>query len=66
MRDKPLERALWTVAVTDLVEQIALAGDHQDDYEHDQPGRHAGDELGLAEQRAEEIFGNVLHLNLTN
>ena len=56
----------WTVAVTDLVEQIALAGDHQDDYEHDQPGRHAGDELGLAEQRAEEISRDVLHLNLTN
>ena len=48
--------------VTDLVEQIALAGDHQDDDEDHEPGRHAGDELSLAEQRAQEVIRNVLQL----
>ena len=53
-------------AVTNLVEQIALAGDHQDDNEHDQPGGHASNELGLAEQSAQKIIRVILHLNLAN
>ena len=50
--------------VSNLVEQIALAGDHQDDNEHDQPGGHASNELGLAEQSAQKIIRVILHLNL--
>ena len=50
--------------VTNLVEQIALAGDHQDDYKHDQPSGHTSNELGLAKQSAQKIIRVILHLNL--
>ena len=50
--------------VTNLIEQIALAGDHQDDYEHNQPGGHASNELGLAKQSAQKIIRVIFQLNL--
>ena len=50
--------------VLNLVEQITLAGDHQDDNEHDQPGGHASNKLSLAEQSAQKIIRVILHLNL--
>ena len=50
--------------VSNLVEQIALAGDHQDDNEHDQPGGHASNKLGLTKQSAQKIIRVILHLNL--
>ena len=49
-----------------LVEQIALAGDHQDDNEHDQPGGHTSNELSLAKQSAQKIIRVILHLKLVN
>ena len=52
------------IVATNLVEQIALAGDHKDDNEHDQPGGHTSNELSLAKQSAQKIIRVILQLNL--
>ena len=52
--------------ITNLIEQIALAGDHQYDNEHNQPGGHTSNKLSLAKQSAQKIIRVILHLNIEN
>ena len=59
-----LDHFTYMTVDTNLVEQIALAGDYQDDNEHNQPGGHTSNELSLAKQSAQKIIWVILHLQI--